>query len=861
MPFEYVAQFGSGLIDEVRSHRPPFDFTYLVGTKNGESDFKLDQIREMMAQNICLELIPDFAPHKRSIRDNIKGSWAQVDPVGRGYPKNFMSFGFSTIEIPIAQIRATLSNRLAKDLIGWWLNEAVLLPAQMLEMVRGNILKRLRLTEAELIADLSAAADRSYTAVLSEWVNSIRNEIANDNLLQCTQQGVNVVGTEKGKILRFVDGYLKPKVDTYRADHFRELSPDERLHGDYLQRIYINRDRIIQQGRKALEQELYRILEDRTQGPKFAGAFIIAVRQIFEEIAEKFRHDQNNIWSPNETSYQHQYEAALQEINESKDRFGITKQVTIEECCDSALIGLEGSLSATIERKVRAAGLDVIARLKEHLPLLERRFNRLTQKLIQTRDFFKKQSDQQADRADTLAINGIKLYDRQELNGLYQDLIEQLAGASEGSKTPYEIGMDAICSTISEDVLQQASPFWKETRAVDEVMRLFDLTKVPDILDEDVREIIFERAKETIEQAPQESRIRKELTACDRIFKVFNDDEILANIRITCNKSKSLLLLSRSTLSGKDAGFTPALNTKVAIFGGRNTVDPAAQKLLPSLRAFYGDGDILPLGDRERHRIIFVQELGGFSLRTISGMRALRQTYQDWKGEYIVAKWAKQRGKVRGLAIMPVHITKELPFWDIFPEDPVIFALLVQAKAFQVLCREERKTIQEKAIFYIRETAVGLEKVDIASSWEEAIQVLEISYFRSDREEIQQQVTQKLTDAETDAQKQILFQQLIAYLEQRALELEKLGGRDSPDYKREARILLDVVETYQLKRDDSVATAATPEPEEKMLASASSRTASGDKVLGHLERLAQLKQSGILTDDEFQTAKKRLLDL
>jgi hypothetical protein len=108
---EYVAQFSGGLADEVRSKLPPFDFTYLVGTRNGDSEFTLDQIREMMAQNIFLDLTSDFAPHKRSIRDNIKGAWAQSDPGGRGYPKNFISFGLSTIEIPIAQIRTTLSNR------------------------------------------------------------------------------------------------------------------------------------------------------------------------------------------------------------------------------------------------------------------------------------------------------------------------------------------------------------------------------------------------------------------------------------------------------------------------------------------------------------------------------------------------------------------------------------------------------------------------------------------------------------------------------------------------------------------------------------------------------------------------------
>ncbi len=123
----------------------------------------------------------------------------------------------------------------------------------------------MRLTDMEILTDLGAAGDRPYLAVISEWVNSIRQEINQDNLLQCKQQGINMLGSEKGNILNFVDGYLQPKVNDYRADHFRESSPDERLHGDYLQKIYSNRNDIIINGCKALEEELNQILENRSQ--------------------------------------------------------------------------------------------------------------------------------------------------------------------------------------------------------------------------------------------------------------------------------------------------------------------------------------------------------------------------------------------------------------------------------------------------------------------------------------------------------------------------------------------------------------------------------------------------------------------
>jgi len=794
---EYVSQFSAGLVDEIRSKSAPFDFTYLVGTKNGESEFSLDQIREMIAQNIFLDLTSDFAPHKRSIRDNIKGAWAQSDGGGRGYPKNFMSFGLSSIEIPLAQIRSSLANRLGMDLVSWWLNESVPLPANVLDLMEKEILKSQRLTEAELLADLASAGDKSYISEISTWVNSIRNEIARDNKLQCTHQGVSIVGTEKGKILEFVDGFLIPKVDEYRANHLRKLSTDERTHGDFLQKMYDNRNRIIQQGVKAIEEEFYKIISDRNRGLKFADAFITNTRQIFANSTEKFRREVEKVWEPNEINRQRQYEAALQSITQFKNLFGLTKQTQMEKYCEEALTGLESSFIAIIQAKSRALGLEVIARLLEHLERMEQRVARLNQKLRQLRDDFKQKADKEADSADALKINGFKIYKREELNQLYQDLIEQLAGATESNKSRYETGLNQICTTMSVDVLTDASPLWKQTRIAGEVMRLFDITQLPDVNYEDFKEIVAAKTYLVIEKSPQESRLNRDLSAGDALFKTLQNDPeaIRNNIRIAYQKSQPLILLSQAVLSGADAGFTPALNTKVAIVGGRNSSVPTAIKLIPFLQERVGSGDaITPLGYQERHRIIFVQEKGGFSLRCIDGMKELRQSYQDWKGQAIEAKRAQLRGESKDLPV-PVHIQKEPPFWDVFPEDPEVFKLVIQSRALRVLRLEENRNTEEKVVRYSRKTVIGTENVEIASSWEEAVQVLEVLACRPDKEEIQRQVKAKFTTLD----QQTLYNQLMNYLQEREIELEKVGGSDSPDYKREAAIIQSVIVAQKLQ--------------------------------------------------------------
>lgn len=812
---EYITQFSQSNLDEIREKRPPYDYTYLVGTKNGESEFTLDQLRELIAQNIFLDLTSDFAPHKRSIRDNIKSAWAQADPGGRGYPKNFMSFGLSTMEVPIAQIRASLSNRLAADFLNWWLNEEVQLPPQVFELINKDIFKRMRLTDMELITDLSAAGDKSYLAELQGFVNRIRDEIAKEKLLQCTQQGVGgVIGAEKGKILELTD-FLTQTVDEYKSNHLRELSPDERSHGDFFLKMYDNRDRIVRQGKVALEEEFYRIIEDRNRGPKFADAFISNVRQILNSSAERFRREIDKVWSQNEEKRRKQYEDSLQDIEHFKNKFGLTKQAQMEEYCAEALRGLEGSLIATIQRKARFLGLDVVDRLLEHLEILERRFVRLNQKLRQWQGEFQKEADNNADRADALIINGIKLYERQELNDLYYDLIEQSAVASEGNKSQYQLGLDGLCRVLSEKILTDASPLWKQNRAASEVMQLFDLPELPDVQDEDFKEIVAMKARGVIINAPNSSKLKRELAASNRIFKLFNNDqtEIRDRIRIAYNKSQPLILLDRAVLSGKDAGFTPATNSKVAIVGGRDATDPAARKLLPLLEDRVGSRDaVTPLGEEERHRIVFVQEKGGFSLRCLDGMGELRKSYQDWKGQTIEAKRARLRGESKDLPI-PVHIQKEPPFWDVFPDNPEVYELVVKGRSLEVLRLDENRSTKEQVIRYTRQSAIGEENVDIASTWEEAVQVLDVDACRGDREEIDRQVRQKLNGAETQQQKRQLYSKLMAYLGSRELELEKQGGKDSLIYKREAKIVEKAIEEYELLVGGEVKESLEKKPE------------------------------------------------
>ena len=102
--------------------------------------------------------------------------------------------------------------------------------------------------------------------------------------------------------------------------------------------------------------------------------------------------------------------------------------------------------------------------------------------------------------------------------------------------------MDNLCLPLSEEILKQSSPLWKETRRADENMRLFDITEIADIRQRDFQQVILNQANQLLQNAPASSQIQQELAACDRLLKIYNNDaEIINNLRIAYQKSRPLI--------------------------------------------------------------------------------------------------------------------------------------------------------------------------------------------------------------------------------------------------------------------------------------------------------------------------------
>lgn len=860
---KYKAEYSNG--EKISSVDSPADFIYLVDTKNGVKDFTAKQTRQMIAENLHETIDSDMNAAKQTIRDNIKGAWASQDQGGRGYPKCFNSFGRSSIEIPIASIHNYFTAFLAQKLISYWLNLDLKLHPQMRRLVEKEIFEPIRLTIPALNADIAMAEEVPYNQVIANFVNQIRQEILNDNLLECTQQGMGgMISAEKGAILQFTP-YFQDKVNTYLNEHFAELSTDERDHGDYFKKMYDNRNNLTRQLKQVLIQEVYHMVENRTCGSVFTDAFFAEADKILSDYKNKFRQ-QRDAFSKRETQSEDNYQDCLHQINEFKDKWGMTKQADMEGYCEQALVNLQTMLQAKVGRKARTLNLQVIEALEIELKNIEARFNSWVSLLKQKEKRFSSLAMQHLNQADAVSEDGIKLFEREEIKQLWNKFISSFAHPNNTSKSDYEVGLEKLCQIISPIVLQKVSPLWKEDRQPQEIMSLLDFTEIAIAQQKKVDEIIEQESKIKVQDG--NNSIKSELCAADRVIKVLQNNQ--GEIKEKCRNHRDLSLpfinLSSSVLARQDVNFTPLKFSILGIEGGSQTTVPSAHSLVELLEEFYSKDAIKSIETEENYKIVFHQEIGGFSLRCIENLSLLKKDYLKWKANTIKQKQKKLRGENSEPPI-PVHICKEPPFWDIFPENPNNFRLLILAKALQVLLKKYHKVAQENVIYYSRPNDLGNDNIILGSTWEEALQFLEIEDFEQDREEIEHQVQRMLENSQSMVQKERLFEQLTNYLQQRVKELESQRGEESPEYLRERKIILDVIKEYNLKIDSAsdILEVSLNEPEMKTLPPASVSTPDETEtnqadMIDKLKELEQLIKSGLVNEEEAKIIKNRILN-
>ncbi|BAI94202.1 tubulin-like doman-containing protein [Arthrospira platensis NCB002] len=787
------------------SKKTPYDFLYLTGTRNELRELKIATIHEMMAQQIFMTLASDFASYKITVRDNVSKSAnnevdqptnPQQDPIGRSYSLNFFSFGIASIEIPVHAIRKALAVKLAADLYQWWLNANVQLPSDVQQEAEAE-LKELKLSSKELLNEILLNQEgKRYEVVIQQWIKQLENNINVEQRLKCTAQLPNPFGKETGKILEFVSRYLNPTVEEYRLDHLRD---DQRRRGDFLQRMQDNGEKLFQETARTFKERIYDYLEDKSQGARAIKALLEQMRTSLQTEIEKLQREAEKTWESLEKAAWAEYNQGSSQIDEFSDRWMATKENKMKEWCDQAIGGIEKSYQATLQRQSRLMAVNIQNRFLDVIQEVENEVDRWTGRISGSESKYRDLIASSENYIEQLELVGLKLFERRELKELYDDFINKSQG------------QDILFSQLTQDIkaASQNSKFWTQSAYGQQEFHLLDVARIDELQYPQFEDVVEQFTRRKIQEAPANSKLYTEMDACTRFMRLYpGTQDRQREIQRLFNLSKPLIRLDKTI--PQEGGFTPQEGRLAGIIGGEKTSETAAQQQVPLLKKFFvGLKAIAPLSNRERHKIVATHEIGGFSLRAIAGTENLRKAYQQWRNKRIKAERAILKGlKSDNELPTPVHIQKDMVFWDFHRPDPTIEQLVLIARAFEILRQEINKTTKQDVIRYRIMTELGEDKVTVAANWEDTVQVLQLPDCREDRQEVERQLNELLDQAETESQKQQLGKQLQDFLAER-LKTEFRNNDEETMYLREKNIILEFIINHKL---GTVNSPSTPPP-------------------------------------------------
>ena len=426
--FEY--QYSTNPSDRISSQSSqdvPFNFCYLVGNSNDKVTFpSVSSVLEMVAQNVFLDFNSGFSQYKKLVRDNIRKQWASPDPLG--YPQNFISFGLSGIQFPVERVLNACALRLAGQLITWWSNPTPA-PTAMRDVIKTEILPGLRLAESDnehQLLDSIGLGDnmKPYNKEVADWVAGLRKRRNDLNIPYENLQRFVSVEQEKYN------------------HHFNDSDTDPRRWSDYFHKMWDNLNQLIPQKRRELRQLVYKTLEDRFRGPKFARQFLEVLLEVFTDYRSQFDQNRQKEWLPRERSAANALQVLLKQIDDHAKQFNpINRKGLIEEDFKGIMQAFESLYISKVEVKARTLAVPLLDALKEEIERLLVDLTALERNLDTLQSRFLDKEQTYVRETGALTVNGILLYDLKDIDQVYKKTLEDK--------------QEIICQAIAQQVLSR----------------------------------------------------------------------------------------------------------------------------------------------------------------------------------------------------------------------------------------------------------------------------------------------------------------------------------------------------------------------------------------------------------------------
>ena len=135
--------------------------------------------------------------------------------------------------------------------------------------------------------------------------------------------------------------------------------------------MWDNLNQLIPQKRRELRQTVYKLIEDRFRGPKFARQFLEVLLEVFTDYRSQFDQDRQKEWLPKERSVANTLQVLLKQIDDHAKQFNpINRKSQIEEKFKATMQALESLYISKVEVKARTLAVPLLDGLKEEIERL-----------------------------------------------------------------------------------------------------------------------------------------------------------------------------------------------------------------------------------------------------------------------------------------------------------------------------------------------------------------------------------------------------------------------------------------------------------------------------------------------------------
>ncbi len=829
----------------VEEERPPFDYVYLVSEQNNTGYQILDKRKlcNVIAHKIALDFSGELAPVVKGQRDNFSQHLIQLDDYPRPNVQRYLTFGLAAIYFPRDLIVRIALTRISLNLVTFWLYGSGQSPdsQQLLEqfllqerwhsdlVVRDGFTNRLESIPQEV--------NKTFSQTLSNWRTKLESIIDD-----CQSKDDRVT--------------LRQQLPREFRDQFRKTQPGET---ETTRGIWLTK---IQQARPLITKELKTNIDNFIESlltPSSSNFSIKSSRDWLDALITELNSYQHNLEEKIQTfegmktleNIEKKWRDTEQIIEDIEQKFQLlgNKNREIQGEAKSVVRKISNLIKHNFDLMVTQEALQIVKDLQQYIQEWSTQLASFS-RLIDTLKSDYQRQETQWKQLDIDEMSGEGIFDDQDIESCYSELL------------PENEYKDQLI-ILSKDITEASGRGKSLINFVERTT--FGASYIDRITQEQIQQDI----NLTVDRLFGSRSLKIVKSVIKRFLENYSFLERSIRLESIIKEAEYLLNINLNDPYFRD---NPAKKTQIV--GFKDTDEPEVKDfkeiLLRDLKNIT-DNVIKPT--QAEDEIIIVTEYAAFPLRLIQGLTEMQRHY--FREINVSNACLHNDPPEKFIDIIPPDVRTLERLEDIF-YPCLAFELLTENPQSQYL--EFQHYDQSREIYYT---------ASLSPIWNQALETL---HQRTDMTNaLQKLLKQAEEEIENNPERWEIYylpklREFVQKVDQLPIDdpnypykstvIGTQGNRESLDKQgviiRFQRRMRDKVNTLQsdqkslntqpknqkvLTSDPNIIDAETEPPNLTKQPQVSS-----NNFMVELQKLANLYQDGLLTQEEFQAAKKKLLE-